>query len=174
MFVDSNFVAVLFFVAMYGGYLLDNTGRHEWNTVLVFSIIGLWTAIVSAANFSETQTDLLVIEGEEYIRNGAWQEAIGYVFFSTWTIFTILGLLAAVLLRGILTPATNVGWFGYIKPVDGNWNKDTLPLQIALAVWVGTHIATLYYFGSLSDLDILGISGLDNYCLLYTSPSPRD
>ena len=56
MFVDSNFVAVLFFVTMYGGYLLDNTGRHEWNTVLVFSMVGLWTAIVSGVNFSETQT----------------------------------------------------------------------------------------------------------------------
>ena len=163
MFVDSNFVAVLFFVTMYGGYLLDNTGRHEWNTVLVFSMVGLWTAIVSGVNFSETQTNLLVIEGEEYVRNGAWQEAIGYVFFSVWTIFTVLGLLAATLLRGILTPATNVGWFGYIKPVDGNWNRDTLPLQIALSVWAITHIATLYYFSTLSDLDILGISGLENY-----------
>ncbi|MEL0101128.1 MAG: hypothetical protein VW862_05455, partial [Euryarchaeota archaeon] len=114
-------------------------------------------------NFADTQTNLLVIEGEEYVRNGAWQEAVGYVFFSTWSIFSVLGLLAAVLLRGVLTPATDVGWFGYIKPVDGKWNKATLPLQIGLGVWALTHILTLYYFGTLSDLNILGISGLDNY-----------
>ena len=45
----------------------------------------------------------------------------------------VLGLLAAVLLRGVLTPATDKGWFGYIKPIDGAWNKATLPLQVALA-----------------------------------------
>jgi len=160
---DSNFVATIFLVTMFGGYLLDNSGRHEWNTVLVFSMVGLWTAVVSAANFADTQTNLLVIEGEEYVRNGAWQEAVGYVFFSTWSIFTVLGLLAAVLLRGVLTPATDVGWFGYIKSFDGKWNKATLPLQIALGVWALTHILTLYYFGTLGDLNILGISGLDNY-----------
>ncbi|MEL0101129.1 MAG: hypothetical protein VW862_05460, partial [Euryarchaeota archaeon] len=35
---DSNFVAMIFLVTMFGGYLLDNSGRHEWNTVLVFSM----------------------------------------------------------------------------------------------------------------------------------------
>ena len=162
-YLDSNFVGLIFFVVMYGGYLLDNSGRHEWNTVLIFSAVGLWTSVVSAANFADTQTKLLTIEGQEYIRNIAWQEAIGFVFFNTFAIFVILGLLAAVLLRGITTPATDKGWFGYIKPVKEKWNKDTLPLQIALAVWAITHISTMVYFNSLSDLNILGISGLDNY-----------
>ena len=32
-----------------------------------------------------------------------------------------------------------------------------MPLQIALAVWAGTHISVLLYFNTLSDLNILGI-----------------
>ena len=126
-------------------------------------MIGLWTAVVAAANYADTTDNILNFGGEKYTRNGAWQETIGYVFFSIWTIFTILGMLAAVLLRGILTPATDVGWFGYIKPVEGNYNIATLPLQIALGVWALTHIVTLYYFGTLSELNILGIAGLEGY-----------
>ena len=115
IYMDSNFIGLIFFIVMFGGYLLDSSGRHEWNTVLIFGFIGLWTAINAAANFADTQTKLFTLGGQEYIRTAAWQEAIGFVFFNTIAIFVILGLLAAVLLRGIVTPATDKGWFGYIK-----------------------------------------------------------
>ena len=159
----SNLVGLAFFVVMFGGYLLDSKGRHEWNTVLIFSAIGLWTAMVAAANFADTQTKLFTLDGQEYIRTAAWQEGIGFVFFNTVAIFVILGLLAAVLLRGMLTPATDKGWFGYIKPSEGLWNRSTLPLQVALAVWAASHIAILAYFNTLGDLDILTIWSVDGY-----------
>ena len=54
---DSNFVSFLAFITMFGGYLLDSRGRHEWNTVLVFTMIGIWTALVASLNFSDTQTN---------------------------------------------------------------------------------------------------------------------
>ena len=163
IYMDSNFIGLIFFIVMFGGYLLDSSGRHEWNTVLIFGFIGLWTAINAAANFADTQTKLFTLGGQEYIRTAAWQEAIGFVFFNTIAIFVILGLLAAVLLRGIVTPATDKGWFGYIKPHDGGWNRATMPLQIALGVWAATHIAIMYYFNTLGDLDILQIWSEDDY-----------
>ena len=163
MFTDSNFLGLIFFIVMFGGYLLDSSGRHEWNTVLVFSFTGLWAAMIAAGNFADNQTKLFTLDGQEYIRTSAWQEAIGFVFFNTLAIFVILGLLVAVLLRGVLTPATDKGWFGYIKPNDGGWNKATLPLQVALAVWAATHIAIMYYFNTLGDLDILAIWSEENY-----------
>ena len=130
---------------------------------MIFGFTGLWTAIVAAAHFADTQTKLYTLDGQEYIRTSAWQEATGFVFFNTLGIFVVLGLLAAVLLRGVLTPATDKGWFGYIKPIDGPWNRATLPLQIALAVWAGTHIAIMAYFNTLGDMDILAIWSEDGY-----------
>ena len=159
----SNLIGMVFFIVMFGGYLLDSKGRHEWNTVLIFSFIGLWTAIVAAANFADTQTKLYTLDGQEYIRTAAWQEGIGFVFFNTLAVFVILGLLVAVLIRGILTPATDKGWFGYIKPNDGIWNRSTLPLQVALAVWMASHIAVLVYFSTLGDMDILTIWSESGY-----------
>ena len=163
IYMDSNFLGLIFFIVMFGGYLLDSNGRHGWNTVMIFGFTGLWTAIVAAAHFADTQTKLYTLDGQEYIRTSAWQEPTGIVFFNTLGIFVVLGLLAAVLLRGVLTPATDKGWFGYIKPIDGPWNRATLPLQIALAVWAGTHIAIMAYFNTLGDMDILAIWSEDGY-----------
>ena len=60
-YMDSNFLGLIFFIVMFGGYLLDSNGRHEWNTVLIFGFIGLWTAITAAANFADTQTKLFTL-----------------------------------------------------------------------------------------------------------------
>ncbi|MCH2648113.1 MAG: hypothetical protein MKZ58_07140, partial [Candidatus Poseidoniaceae archaeon] len=98
IYMDSNFLGLIFFIVMFGGYLLDSNGRHGWNTVMIFGFTGLWTAIVAAAHFADTQTKLYTLDGQEYIRTSAWQEATGFVFFNTLGIFVVLGLLAAVLL----------------------------------------------------------------------------
>ena len=163
MYTGSNFLGLMFFIVMFGGYILDSSGRHEWNVVLIFSFVGIWASMVAAGNFADTQTKEFALDGQTYIRTAAWQEAIGFVFFNTLAVFVILGLLAAVLLRGITTPATDKGWFGYIKPHDGGWNKSTLPLQIALLVWAATHAAIMVYFHTLGDLDILAIWSEEGY-----------
>ena len=162
---DSNFVGFLAFITMFGGYLLDSRGRHEWNTVLVFTMIGIWTALVASLNFSDTQTNeyFLTADGPPLVMSSAHQEATGFVFFNTVAIFAVLGLLAGVLARGVLNPASDKGWFGYIKPTSSNWDKKTMPLQIALAVWAGTHVAIMAYFNTLSDMDVLGIFIEDGY-----------
>ena len=163
LFTESNLLGLVFFITMFGGRILDSNGRHEWNTILIFSAIGFYAAIFAAMDFAANQTHLFTLEGSEYDRTAAWQEAIGFIFFNVLTIFVVLGMLAAVLLRGLLTPATDKGWFGYIKPQDGLWNSKTVPLQIALAVWAASHMAVLYYFGTLSDLNILAIWSEDAY-----------
>ncbi len=48
MYTDSNLLGLIFFIVMFGGYLLDSKGRYEWNTALIFSIVGLWTAMSAA------------------------------------------------------------------------------------------------------------------------------
>ena len=156
-YAESNLLGVMFFITMFGGYLLDSSGRHEWNTVMIFSMVGVWASMVSAANFADVQTHLYYLDGDEYDRTAAWQEAIGFVFFNTLAIFVIVGMLAAVLLRGVTAPATNKGWFGYIKSNENLYNKNTLPLQMALAIWAATHVGIMVYFNSLQDLDILAI-----------------
>ena len=40
MYTESNLVGLLFFITMFGGHILDIRGRHEWNTVLIFSMVG--------------------------------------------------------------------------------------------------------------------------------------
>ena len=58
MYTDSNFIGLLFFIVMFGGHILDSKGRHEWNTVLIFTVVGIWASMVSALNFADTQTEL--------------------------------------------------------------------------------------------------------------------
>ena len=62
MYTDSNFLGLIFFFVMFGGYLLDSNGRHEWNTVLIFSFIGLWAAMIAAGNFADNQTKLFTLD----------------------------------------------------------------------------------------------------------------
>ena len=39
--------------------------------------------MIAAGNFADNQTKLFTLDGQEYIRTAAWQEAIGFVFFNT-------------------------------------------------------------------------------------------
>ncbi|HIF46694.1 MAG TPA: hypothetical protein EYQ73_07900 [Candidatus Poseidoniales archaeon] len=163
MFSGSNLIGLLFFITMFGGYILDNHGRFEWNTVLIFNMVGFMSALAAAGYFIANQSFEFSIEGQTYDRTSAWQEAIGFIFFNVWTVITVLGMLAAVLLRGLVGPESEKGWFSYIPSSDGLWNRATLPLQIALAVWAMSHVAVLAYFNSLGDLDILAIWSEEAY-----------
>ena len=157
MYSGSNMIGFLFFLTMFGGYLLDNMGRFEWNTVLIFNMVGFMSALAAAGYFIANQSSEFTLEGQTYDRTAAWQEAIGFMFFNVWSAMTVLGMLAAVLLRGLVAPSSEKGWFSYIPYFEGAWNRATLPLQIALAVWALAHIAVLAYFNSLGGLDILAI-----------------
>ncbi|MDP6870313.1 MAG: STT3 domain-containing protein [Candidatus Poseidoniaceae archaeon] len=159
----SNFQGLLFFVTMFGGHALDIRGRHEWNTVLIFSIVGVHTAMSAATYFAETQTAEYLYEGQIIERIQRWQEGFGFILFNTLTTMIVLGFFFAVKCRGVLTPGNDKGWFGYIKPFEGYWNKATMPLDIALLVWAASHMAVQYYYNTLSDVDVLGIWDQSGY-----------
>ena len=76
----------------------------------------------------------------------AYRAIIGFHFFSYVMLFTILGILVAVLARGVLSPSSANGWFSHITDGNGAWNRSTLPLQIGLGVWALAHIASLWHF----------------------------
>ena len=73
--------------------------------------------------------------------------------------FPILGLLVGVAGRGFLSPAGDKGWFAFNK-VEGGWNREALPLQIALFIWAGAHLATIWHFDQGSIADRLRLGGL--------------
>ena len=84
-------------------------------------------------------------------------------FFSVWTVFTILGLLLAVIGRGVIIQPSEKGWFSYAGLSDGKYNRQSIPLQVALGVWMGAHIASMWFMNSVSDVDRLGINFEDGY-----------
>ena len=74
-----------------------------------------------------------------------------------------MGLLVAVVTRGVLNPAGEDGWFSTISAHDGGYNKSTMPLQIAALVWILAHVGSLYHFESVSMADKLGVTVVDGY-----------
>ncbi len=148
--------ALLFFLVMFGVHLLVTAGAFEWANVLMFAAIGVELGFVAAGHVADTlSSSLLMSTGEEIGVLDAYRGAIGYQFFSYVMLFTVLGMLAAVLARGVLSPSSSKGWFAHITDGDGAWNRSTLPLQIGLGVWALAHIGSLWHFHSLMTDDQL-------------------
>jgi len=162
----DGFVGFTFFAVMFGGYLLDTRERHEWMTMLVFAGVGVHSAfdITAAAAVVGYLPDSYEFSGGQTYDVSTFQEtALGFVFFTWFTVFPILGLLVAVAGRGFLSPAGDKGWFSF-STVEGGWNRKALPLQIALFVWAAAHMATIWHFdqGSVADrLRLGGIAGIE-------------
>ena len=92
------------------------------------------------------------------------ETALGFVFFTWFTVFPILGLLVGVAGRGFLSPAGDKGWFAFSKVEGVVGIEEALPLQIALFIWAGAHLATIWHFdqGSIADrLRLGGLGGVD-------------
>jgi len=164
---DSNLLAALVFITMFGVQVLDGKSKHEWATILTFASVGFVLAMVAGAYYGANQVSEYTIYSNDspsiYNRINALREGMAFVFFTMWTIMIILGFLVAVLARGVLNPAGNGGWFGHISPIKGKWDKATLPLQIALLVWASAHAATLWFMRSVSDADRLGMVYEEGY-----------
>ena len=158
------FTALQFLVVTFVVYFFDSRSRFEWSTVTVFTAVGINLGMV-AANFynPELVTIFERSEGSFVSTLNLQRQALGYIFFSYLMIFVLIGLLVAVLTRGILNPESEEGWFSNIKSVDSSWNKSTLPLQIALLVWILAHIGSLWHFDSVSMADKLGITSVEGY-----------
>ena len=158
------FTALQFLVVTFVVYFFDSRARYEWSTVTIFTAIGINIGMV-ASNFynGELTTIFERSEGGFVSTLNLQRQALGYIFFSYLMIFLLLGLLVAVLSRGILNAESEEGWFGKIKSAQGLWNKSTLPLQIAILVWILAHMASLWHFDSVEMYDKLGITTEADY-----------
>ena len=158
----DGFVGFTFFIILFGGYLLDSRERYEWMTMLVFAGVGVHAAfdIAAAAAVDGYLPSVYEFsEGQSFDVSTFQETAIGFVFFTWFTVFVILGLLAGVAGRGLLNPAGEKGWFSFNKVEEG-WNRQALPLQIALLVWAAAHLATIWHFDQGTIADRLRLGGL--------------
>ena len=158
----DGFVGFAFFAVMFGGYLLDTRERYEWMTMLVFAGVGVHSAFdITAAAAVETYlpNSYEFSAGQSYDVSTFQETALGFVFFTWFTVFPILGLLVAVAGRGFLSPAGDKGWFSF-STVEGGWNRNALPLQIALFIWAAAHMATIWHFDQGSIADRLRLGGI--------------
>ena len=158
------FTALQFLVVTFTVYFFDSRARHEWSTVTIFTAIGVNIGMI-ASNFynGELVTIFERSEGGFVSTLNLQRQALGYIFFSYLMIFVLLGLMVAVLARGVLNAESEDGWFGNINSSEGLWNKSTLPLQIALLVWILAHVASLWHFDSVEMFDKLGITSEEGY-----------
>ncbi|MAH30208.1 MAG: hypothetical protein CL959_05985, partial [Euryarchaeota archaeon] len=135
----DGFVGFTFFVVLFGGYLLDTRERYEWMTMLVFAGVGVHAAldITSAVYYDgyvpatgDEQAkylpdaylpfEYLFTGGQAYNVSTFQETALGFVFFTWFTVFPIIGLLVGVAGRGVLNPAGDKGWFSY-NTVESGW-----------------------------------------------------
>jgi asparagine N-glycosylation enzyme membrane subunit Stt3 len=157
-------VGLLFAVNIIGTHVLLDSKRAEWATILAFSSIGLLFGMVAAATTASTGlvTPEFSFEGQTASTINEYREALGFVFFSVWMMFSVLGALVAVLARGVLSePGT--GWFEHLSEFDGPWDRSSLPLQVALLVWVISHALTLVQFHRVEMFDRLALTGVEGY-----------
>ena len=158
----SGFVGFTFFVVLFGAYLLDTRERYEWMTMLVFAGVGVHSAFdITAAAAADSYLPSMYefSEGQSYDVSTFQETALGFVFFTWFTVFPILGLMVGVVGRGVLNPAGDKGWFSF-NTVESGWNRQALPLQIALFVWAAAHLATIWHFDQGSIADRLRLGGL--------------
>lgn len=162
-YVDSV-TALLFFLGVFVGHLLDIRGRWEWKTVLDFTLVGFLAALVAGAHAASTIPTSWSEGGQSADLISQHREAIGFIFFSTLMVSVVLGFIAAVMQRGVLNPASQTGWFSHLGTREGKLpEKGELPLIIALAVWACAHIGTIVWFWHVDDIDRLGLNGLADY-----------
>ncbi len=165
-YVDA-FTGFTFFVVTFVGYSLDTRGRHEWMTMLVFAGVGVHSAMditAAAAVNGYLPSEFLFPSGQTFDVDSFQKTALGFVFFTWLTIFPILGLAIGVAGRGLLSPAGDKGWFAYGTVKEGAWNRNALPLQIALVIWAAAHLLTIWHFdqGLIEDrLKLGGLGGVE-------------
>ena len=130
-YIDS-FTGFTFFIVTFVGYLLDARGRHEWMTMLTFAGVGVHSAmdITAAVAVAEyLPSEYLFPNGQTFDVDSFQKTALGFVFFTWLTIFPILGLAIGVAGRGLLSPASEKGWFAYGTVKAVSYTHLTLPTK---------------------------------------------
>ncbi len=162
--VGVDAVAALMFAVLVAlGSNFDRRGRHEWVTMMTFSAVGFWVALAAAGDAMAALPSTYSTDSGQLVSTmNLERQATAYVFFAYWTMFTVAGLLAGVLARGVLNPAGDEGWFSFLGQTEG-FNRASLPLVTALAVWVLAFVASLFHFNSVEVIDQLAITTEPGY-----------
>ena len=154
----------MFAINLIGTHVLVSGERPEWATVLTFSSVGLLLGMVAAATAGDSGlvTKEYTFEGQTAPTLNEYREALAFVFFNVWIMFSVLGALVAVLARGAIDEPGK-GWFGHLSEFDGPWDRNSLPLQVGLLAWVTAHALTLYQFNQVALHDRLALTGVEGY-----------
>ena len=90
------------------------------------------------------------------------RQALGYIFFSYLMIMSVLGLLIAVLARGVINPEGQEGWFSKspVLKATGTGQHCHFKLQQLFGF---LHMRSLYHFESVSMADKLGLTRVEGY-----------
>ena len=160
----SALVGLLFAINLIGTHVLLTGERSEWATVLTFSTVGLLFGLVAAATAGDSGlvTKEYTFEGQTAPTLNEYREALGFVFFNVWIMFSVLGALVAVLARGVLDEPGQ-GWFGHLSDPDATGDRSSLPLQLGLLAWVVAHALSLAQFHQVELHDRLALSGVEGY-----------
>ena len=155
--------ALLFAVVFLFGSLLNLSERYEWQAMVVFSGVGFWVSLAAASDvLAALPTIYNMPSGQDVSTLNLQRQAAAYTFFAWWTATTVAGVLAGVMARGVLNPASDAGWFSFLGHEDG-FNRNALPLMVALGVWILTFGGSLWHFHSVDVMDQLGITTIDGY-----------
>ena len=84
-------------------------------------------------------------EGQTAPTLNEYREALGFVFFNVWIVFSVLGALVAVIARRVLNEPVRVGLVTF-PDSTGTWDRNSLPLQLGLLAWVVAHALSLAQF----------------------------
>ncbi len=149
----SPVLALMFTVMALGVTYFDSRHRFEESTIVVFTIVGFFFSLLLAGHASSwlPEADTSVLNTTLSMQT---QASIAFVFFSSWIASTLVGVIVAILQRGILVPEGEGSWFSHLpKYGEDSYYKTLLPLLVPLIVWVSAHIGTLIHFG-LSEPDV--------------------
>ena len=155
--VASSLVALTMFAVIFFGHLYQISTKYEMASILTFGAVGFHFALVASGYWASELPAEFDIDGQTYSTINQVREAVGFTFFTWWTIFAVLGVMLSALARGNLNPAGEKGWFGFM---NGNGAcKSHLPLHAGLTVWLVAHILSYLSFSTAETADQLNLIG---------------
>ena len=161
--VVNSLVAMTFFVVMFFGHLYQISSKYEMASILTFAAIGFHFAMVASSYVANQFPAQYEVGGQLLTESDTMafvREAVGYTFFTWWTIIGLVGVLFSALARGMLNPASENGWFKYMN--EKGLSKSHMPLFAGVTVWIFAHAMSFYSFHIGTPDDKLGLTMLDD------------
>ena len=160
--VVNSLTALTFFAVMFFGHLYQISSKYEMASILTFTAIGFHFAMIASSYVANQFPAQYEVDGQILTEQDTMafvREAVGYTFFTWWTIMALVGVVFSALARGMLNPASENGWFKYMNGKGAS--KSHMPLFAGLTVWIFAHALSFYTFHTGTSNDKLGLTMLD-------------